>query len=347
MNVPGAVAARLLLDIEARRTDVAALEAALGPELRTVEAREVDRAEQRARLWRAHDATVRTLEARTAKTMRRLFARQEKAVLSRLEGKRGKRALADGSPNVNELFDRNFWEAETVDDTEAIFEQIVSTGFARVSNQFGISFDITAPYATDFIQARANQLAGQVTDTTYQAIKDALSEGVSLGESIPDLAARVRDVFAEADTNRSVTIARTEVNSANNASVALAAAQLPSDVASGMEWLTAPGAANPRHELVDGLDGQIVAIGEAFDVDGEMLAYPGDPAGSPDNTINCRCAVAVVTPDEMPSANDQAAASKPHDIRLTSAIAALDAWRPGREFDEDALREALRQETAA
>jgi len=38
-------------------------------------------------------------------------------------------------------------------------------------------------------------------------------------------------------------------------------------------------------------DGQKVPLGEAFSVGGEDLRFPGDPLGSYDNTINCRCRV--------------------------------------------------------
>jgi uncharacterized protein with gpF-like domain len=41
-------------------------------------------------------------------------------------------------------------------------------------------------------------------------------------------------------------------------------------------------------------DGQVQDIDEPFDVGGEQLMYPGDPAGSPGNTINCRCTVLPV-----------------------------------------------------
>jgi len=35
-------------------------------------------------------------------------------------------------------------------------------------------------------------------------------------------------------------------------------------------------------------------------VDDEELDYPGDPAGSPGNTINCRCTILPVLPGEAP-----------------------------------------------
>jgi uncharacterized protein with gpF-like domain len=39
-------------------------------------------------------------------------------------------------------------------------------------------------------------------------------------------------------------------------------------------------------------DGQIVMQSDPFLVGGEHLLYPGDPAGSSENVINCRCSVA-------------------------------------------------------
>ena len=36
-------------------------------------------------------------------------------------------------------------------------------------------------------------------------------------------------------------------------------------------------------------DGQMVEINDPFVVGGEKLMFPGDPNGSPENIINCRC----------------------------------------------------------
>ncbi len=41
-------------------------------------------------------------------------------------------------------------------------------------------------------------------------------------------------------------------------------------------------------------DGQEVDILDSFTVNDEQLQYPGDPEGSPDNIINCRCSFATV-----------------------------------------------------
>jgi uncharacterized protein with gpF-like domain len=42
------------------------------------------------------------------------------------------------------------------------------------------------------------------------------------------------------------------------------------------------------------MDGTIVGINEKFDVDGELLDYPGDPTASAGNVCNCRCTMVPV-----------------------------------------------------
>lgn len=52
------------------------------------------------------------------------------------------------------------------------------------------------------------------------------------------------------------------------------------------QWLYGHSPQNPRVDHM-AVDGQIRDVDEPFDVGGESLMYPGDPAGSPGNTINC------------------------------------------------------------
>lgn len=270
------------------------------PEARAVDPEAIEL--RRARIWRTADATVRALEGRWERAWKRLFARQAKAALARLNGKRGRQLLRQGADGdvrqgADEVFDRAFWLAETIEEAGGLLEGVVEAGFVRIATLFGVTFDLEAEWAQDFIRARANQLAGQVTDTTYAAVQEALAEGVDAGESIPDLAERLQHVFDVADTKRATVIARTEVVSAFNGSAHLTAAQLPGDVVGGQEWIaTRDGRVRPEHAAADG---QVVAMDAAFSVGGEALAYPGDPAGSADNTVQCRCTVAFLTPTEV------------------------------------------------
>jgi uncharacterized protein with gpF-like domain len=155
---------------------------------------------------------------------------------------------------------------------------------------------------------------------------------VAAGEDINRIAARVQDVFAQASTNRAKTIARTEVISAANGSASLAAAQLPADVAAGQEFIaTRDDRTRDDHAEADG---QVVAMGEPFIVGGEALLYPGDPAGSPENTISCRCTVAFLTPADF----EQSGRSRV--VPLAVAKYALRTVRAG-VFDAAEFRRSL------
>lgn len=294
---------------------------------------------RRTKIWRAADAVVTGLESRWQRSWRKMFARQEQAVIDRLTGKRGRQMLAEvrepADPiDVEQIFTRQFWVEEANGLALDLYEETAQAGLARLSMSFGVSFDIEAAWVQDFIEARANQLAGQVTQTTYDAIQAELVAGVANGETIEDLATRIRKVFTQASQTRSVVIARTEVISAYNGSATLGAATLPADVVAAQEWIaTRDGRTRSAHASADG---QIVAVGAAFDVGGDALAYPGDPAGRAKNTVQCRCTVAFLTPEDLAEMER----SKPSTVDYRAAKLAVRLVGEG-EFDELRFRRAL------
>jgi len=297
----------------------------------TIEAR-------RAKIWRASDAVVRTLEGRWERAFRRLFERQVVASLARLKGKRGRQMLEERAPadplDPAAIFDPAFWADETRQLVADLFEEVATAGLNRLSSVFGVAFDVSDPWVQTFIDARANQLAGPVTDTTYQAIRDTLVEGVTVGEDVDALADRIRHVFAVADDVRATRIARTEVISAYNGSATLGAVQLPRDVVAGQEWIaTRDAKVRDAHAEADGMT---VEVGAPFTVDGEGLEYPGDPSGSAANTVNCRCTVAFLTPEEFATAGARA----PLQVETRTALALL-GLVPTGEFDVLGFRRVL------
>jgi len=299
--------------------------------------------QRRTTIWRRNNATLVSLETAFAKRWAAYFNRQAAVVIDQVTAKRTAARLAAAS-QARELrvdvplggpLDPNEiarWRAQALDLADLMHTAATTAGVQRVNHAFGVSFDLEAPFIQDFIRARANQLAGQVTDSTYSAIQQALMDGVANGASIDDLAAAVRDVFTDASVNRSKTIARTEVISAANGSASLAASQLPSDVAAGQEFI-ATRDERTRDDHAEA-DGQIVAMGEPFIVGGEALLYPGDPAGSPENTISCRCTVAFLTPADFERAG------RSRVVPLAVAKYALRTVRQG-EFDAAEFRRSL------
>lgn len=150
------------------------------------------------------------------------------------------------------------------------------------------------------VSHRLDRMVGNMADLGPRAsarLGAELTEGVNLGESIPNLAQRVMDVFDSMDYEAE-RIARTEVVGASNElgqAFANAVDGTP-DISLQKTWITAGDdsvrGSRPGDEFshIDA-DGETVGVNDAFTGTGEELMYPGDEAGSAGNIINCRCTV--------------------------------------------------------
>lgn len=259
-------------------------------------------AERRAHHWRQVDRASARLEKSWKRAFEQLFDDQAASILKRLEGKRGRQAVTragDDPIDPDSVFDAPYWEERTRVVSTALYESTVESALTQVDAAFDIAFDIDNPAAVKFIETRASKLAGQITATTRDAIKDQLAAGAKGGEGIPDLASRIKDLFTQTYRHRAETVARTEVISAYNGSARLAIDAQDADTVGGMEWIST--ADDRTRDAHADADGTIIGVGESFSIDGEDLEYPGDPNGSPDNIINCRCTIAPVTPADMPT----------------------------------------------
>lgn len=196
---------------------------------------------------------------------------------------------------LSRLFDRIAFKRRMKARVRGLYEAAVDVALDDVNAAVGVGFNVKPSPATQrMITSRANQLAGYVADSTYKQIQRVLQRGIQEGDAIPDLAARVQDTLKRASVHRATVIARTEVISAYNGGAYAAGTDLPGDVVTGMQWIaTQDSRTRPAHRAADG---QVVAKGDTFTVGGEELRYPGDPAGRPGNTINCRCALRLLTP---------------------------------------------------
>jgi len=304
---------------------------------------EDERKAARAVEWRSFDSDMRNLEEAWTEAWQDYFAKQARSVVSQAVSKRsGNHDRLVAAAQARELradvglggpFEPNEiqkWTDQAARLARLMDQQAATRSLSRINHQFGVSFDIKAPFIDDFITARANQLAGAVSDTTYAAIQQALVDGVAQGMSIDDLAAEVQHVFDVASSSRARTIARTEVIGAANGSHTLASQNLPNDVAAGRIWIsTVDERTRDSHAEADG---QVVSMVEPFMVGGEVLMYPGDANGAGDETINCRCTVGTLTPDEFAEMRR----SVPGEV----ARVALRLVQPGH-FDEARFRAAL------
>lgn len=175
-----------------------------------------------------------------------------------------------------------------------LFPSLIGDIFVETGNNQSTIFNLGVELTTDTagvkkeIDRMTLKFAQEVNNTTKKRLRDKLNEGIAEGESIDELSKRVKTVFTEAKTSRAKTISRTEVTKATNGGALKT--YTDSDVVDTKEWLATAGARD-THSIASG---QEKNTGEAFDVGGDKLKYPGDPSGSPEEVINCRCTVLPV-----------------------------------------------------
>ena len=120
-------------------------------------------------------------------------------------------------------------------------------------------------------------------------LTSAITQGVLQGEAIPDIAKRLMTVT---DMSKAAAIrnARTMTTSAECAG-RIDSYKRAEDMGIEMQqaWVaTLDDRTRHEHRL---LDGQIRTVGEPFEVEGQKILYPGDPAAEPYLVYNCRCTV--------------------------------------------------------
>jgi HK97 family phage portal protein len=143
--------------------------------------------------------------------------------------------------------------------------------------------------AKEFIERRTLPVQG-CGETVRNQLNTSLNDGLDKGETMNELADRVRGVFGKLKDNEAERIARTETNIAYND------ARQDSMKSVGVRWkawLSSHGPkVRPAHALAETayIDNPI-PIEEAFIVMSEKLMFPGDDSlgATAGNIINCQC----------------------------------------------------------
>lgn len=160
-------------------------------------------------------------------------------------------------------------------------------------------------------------------------VRNAITSGILLGESIGKIASRLERVT---DMNRNAAIrnARTAVTGAQNAG-----RQASYDRAAEMgikvrkKWVATIDK-RTRHSHA-ALDGKIVAYNEKFrSILGSEMMYPGDTNGKPADVYNCRCTVSTVEKDGIEA--------EPRMRRVRDPITGRNEVVPAETYEEWAAR---------
>jgi len=159
------------------------------------------------------------------------------------------------------------------------------------------AFDFEDPAVEQFIRRTAAEKVTLMTETTKDAIAEAVAEGVSLNEGSADIARRIRLSYADwagkgdspLDRSRSFLIARTEAGAAVNFGHHEGARQVAEETGAVVlkEWISSrDDRVRDSHRHVDG---EIRAMEDTFS---NGLLYPNAPGAPAAETCNCRCAAA-------------------------------------------------------
>lgn len=152
----------------------------------------------------------------------------------------------------------------------------------------------------DFTQTFLKTVSGNfvsIGDDVFEDVREVVVQGVKRGESIEQIAAKMRYV-TEFSKTRAVEIARTVTHSAaESGSIAQMRFVGYSDENTIKEWVSAHDArVRPSHSHADN---QRVPLNQSFTVGAATLDFPGDPSGPSAEIRQCRCTM-FFDVDEVP-----------------------------------------------
>ncbi|MBL1107361.1 phage portal protein [Streptomyces sp. 5-8] len=182
---------------------------------------------------------------------------------------------------VRDVFDPRYWRRRT----GALLRPFIERAWKRGGTSITGTFDLDEPDVARALADRIEELAGQVTATTEQVLRSQiLAHGVAEGESVPELRARIQQVFTNLSDYRATMIARTETVGGYNASAWLAALDAG---ATRKTWLaTADQRTRETHRQENG---RAVPMNKRFTL--TKSRWPADPTAPAAQSIQCRCAL--------------------------------------------------------
>ena len=148
-----------------------------------------------------------------------------------------------------------------------------------------VSFDVP-PFEVDAeILLRRLNLVRNMSDVIFEHMKREINERIAAGGTIQEIRDAIKNSY-NMSSSRANVVARTETASLINGQQE---SIYRKENISEKEWISTVDA-NTRQSHVDA-NGEVVGINDKFS---NGLMFPGDPSGSAEETINCRCAVAPV-----------------------------------------------------
>lgn len=251
-----------------------------GDQLLLPEVLEIDigRENKLENVWKATIRSVEQIESRYEGKVKRIFFGMRKRTLEALY--KGESKSIDDVKKLN--FDKE--KIELSKESGKVYTNAMESAVKNLEGELGINlrFDLSDPNVISYLMSKTSKVKG-VTQTIKDALNTALAQGTQEGESIEQMAERVKKVF-NASTSRAKTIARTEVIGASNFGRHEA---LQQSGFAEFEWFTAlDERVRTSHKK---MHGKRRTAQQGWALAGGIIKYPGDYNGPPEEIINCRC----------------------------------------------------------
>ena len=246
--------------------------------------------EEKATLWKARDTTRRQWESKITESIQERFKEESKVVVKAYEdnGESGALAAVEAQRRDWEVLLKGAYMAVIEYFAERAANRLI--GKARGPTEKKFIFDPFAQSVQIWIASVAARKITRMLATTQQAIAREIGKGMSQELTSVQIAKMIekqydswRGLGDSAMTEyRSVMIARTETGGAANFGNREGAAQTGLELSK--TWISSRDSrVRDEHSF---MDGETRPFNEPYS---NGLMYPGDPGGSADEVINCRC----------------------------------------------------------
>lgn len=167
----------------------------------------------------------------------------------------------------------------------AIRDLLEETGRAATAS-LGLddaTFDVADPNAVKYAREQALRFAKFTLETTREELRTELADAIEAGETLSDIRKRIEDQYAEIDSTRAETIARTEALGAGQYGALEGFRQ--SEVVDKKSWITTSESPRPSHQAAAAASP--IPLGDAFP---NGLQFPGDSStNDAGEIVNCAC----------------------------------------------------------
>ena len=205
--------------------------------------------------------------------------------------KRLNRNLRSNTVNAdaNMVFNEASWIERAYDYILPALYAALEAGVSATNDSLKTDLNVDN-YITQAAEERARTLAEQVNGTTAKILRDKLAAAAIADKiTVKEFADILDSTFADLSTWRADMIARTEMVGSFNAGSRQVA--VDSDIVTSRQGLSTSDSRTREDQAA--LNGfRTDSMDDAYP---NGLMFPGDPAGDPADTVNCRCVEEYVT----------------------------------------------------